>query len=108
MKKVIKLVVVTDAPENEVIRLLETNGHYVGHSEIVEPSWEQVWNGFIETNQEYQDEIKQAQESNLKLTEQEFLHKYCYGCGSQRCEGMGTPWFDGCQHRHELEGYEGE
>ena len=108
MKKVIKLVVVTDAPENEVIRLLETNGHYVGHSEIVEPSWEQVWNGFIETNQEYQDEIKQAQESNLKLTEQEFIHKYCYGCGSQRCEGMGTPWFDGCQHRHELEGYEGE
>lgn len=62
MKKVIKLVVITDAPENEVIRLLETNGHCVSHSEVVEPSWEQVWNGFIEANQKYQDENKQAQE----------------------------------------------
>ena len=69
MKKVIKLVVVTDAQENEVIHLLETNGHSVSHSEIVQPSWEQVWNGFIEANQKYQDENKQARESNLKLTE---------------------------------------
>lgn len=45
MKKVIKLVVVTDAQENEVIHLLETNGHSVSHSEIVQPSWEQVWEG---------------------------------------------------------------
>lgn len=108
MKKVIKLVVITDAPENEVIRLLETNGHCVSHSEVVEPSWEQVWNGFVEANQKYQDENKQAQENNLKLTKQEFLHKYCYSCGTQRCEGIGTEWFNGCHYRHELEGYKGE
>lgn len=46
MKKVIKLVVITDAPENEIIRLLETNGYRVSHSEVVEPSWEQIWEGF--------------------------------------------------------------
>lgn len=43
-----------------------------------------------------------------KLDDEAFLHKYCYGCGSQRCEGIGTPWFEGCQYRHELEGYAGE
>ena len=108
MKKVIKLVIITDAPENEVIRLLETNGHYISHSEVIKPSWEQVWNSFIETNQKYQDENKQAQENNLKLTEPEFVHKYCSSCGTQRCEGIGTEWFNGCPYRHELEGYEGE
>lgn len=40
-----------------------------------------------------------------KLTEKEFYEKYCQMCGSQRCEGMGTDWFDGCRHRYELEGY---
>ena len=40
-----------------------------------------------------------------KLTEEEFLKKYCYRCGTQRCEGMGTVWFDGCKHRYELENY---
>jgi len=34
-----------------------------------------------------------------KLTEEEFLKKFCYKCGSQRCEGIGTDWFDGCQYK---------
>lgn len=42
---------------------------------------------------------------NIKLTEKEFIEKYCKKCGSQRCEGIGTDWFDGCQHRYELENY---
>lgn len=41
----------------------------------------------------------------IKLSEKEFVKKYCHNCGSQRCEGIGTDWFDGCQHRHELENY---
>lgn len=40
-----------------------------------------------------------------KLTEKEFYNKYCLECGSQRCEGIGTEWFDGCRYRYELEGY---
>ena len=45
-----------------------------------------------------------AVETN-KLTEEEFIEKYCHSCGTQRCEGIGTEWFDGCYYRHELEGY---
>lgn len=40
------------------------------------------------------------------LTEEEFYEKYCQMCGSQRCEGTGTPWFDGCEYKYELKGYE--
>jgi hypothetical protein len=36
------------------------------------------------------------------LTAEEFIEKYCHNCGSQRCEGIGTEWFEGCRHRHEL------
>ena len=37
--------------------------------------------------------------------EDEFIEKYCHNCGTQRCEGIGTPWFDGCGYRSELRGY---
>lgn len=40
-----------------------------------------------------------------KLTDDEFVEKYCHNCGSQRCEGIGTDWFDGCQYRNELLSY---
>lgn len=40
-----------------------------------------------------------------KLTEEEFYKKHCQMCGTQRCEGMGTEWFDGCGYRFELENY---
>ena len=34
-----------------------------------------------------------------QLTVEEFVAKYCHNCGSQRCEGIGTEWFDGCRFR---------
>ena len=36
------------------------------------------------------------------LTKAEFIEKYCHNCGSQRCEGIGTEWFEGCRHKDEL------
>ena len=36
------------------------------------------------------------------LTEEEFVHEFCHNCGSQRCEGIGTEWFDGCKFKHLL------
>ena len=33
------------------------------------------------------------------LTQEEFIQKYCYNCGTQRCEGIGTEWFDGCKFK---------
>lgn len=35
---------------------------------------------------------------------QEFVSKYCRNCGSQRCEGVDTEWFDGCEHKEKLIG----
>lgn len=43
-----------------------------------------------------------SEETHVLLTEKEFIEKYCHNCGSQRCEGIGTEWFEGCLHKHEL------
>ena len=40
------------------------------------------------------------------LSEKEFVEKHCKSCGTQRCEGIGTEWFEGCHYRNELIGYE--
>lgn len=40
------------------------------------------------------------------MTKEEFIEKHCKMCGTQRCEGIGTEWFDGCGYRNELDGYE--
>lgn len=37
-----------------------------------------------------------------KLSQEEFYEQYCCNCGSQRCEGIGTEWFDGCQFKDHL------
>ena len=36
------------------------------------------------------------------LTADEFYAKYCMLCGSQRCGGVGSEYFDGCVHSNEL------
>lgn len=41
--------------------------------------------------------------NKIKYTEKEFIEKYCCRCGSQRCEGIGTEWFDGCQYKNNLQ-----
>ena len=33
------------------------------------------------------------------LSKEQFVHQYCHNCGSQRCEGIGTEWFDGCHYK---------
>lgn len=35
---------------------------------------------------------------------QEFISKYCRNCGSQRCEGIDTEWFEGCGYKEHLNG----
>ena len=42
------------------------------------------------------------QEEPVKLSKAEFVETYCLNCGSQRGEGIGTDWFEGCQHKNEL------
>ena len=36
------------------------------------------------------------------LSEKEFEERYCKLCGSQRCEGIGSVFFEGCAHRDKL------
>lgn len=38
----------------------------------------------------------------IKLTKEEFITLHCNLCGSQRCEGIGTEWFDGCKFKNHL------
>lgn len=33
-----------------------------------------------------------------KMSEKEFANKYCGKCGTQRCEGVGTEFADGCNY----------
>lgn len=42
----------------------------------------------------------------MVMTKEEFIEKHCKMCGTQRCEGIDTDWFDGCHYRNELDGYE--
>lgn len=35
----------------------------------------------------------------------EFVQHYCHNCGSQRCEGVGTEWFEGCHYKEHLKDY---
>lgn len=37
-----------------------------------------------------------------KLSAEEFYEKFCLNCGSQRCEGIGTVWFEGCEYKEIL------
>jgi len=46
--------------------------------------------------------LQRTNKHSVKLTEKEFYQKYCQMCGSQRCEGIGTEWFNGCKYKNEL------
>ena len=38
----------------------------------------------------------------MKVSPEQFVETYCHNCGSQRCEGIGTDWFEGCVHKGAL------
>lgn len=38
------------------------------------------------------------------MNEEQFIKTYCHNCGTQRCEGVGSPWFEGCKYRWNLDG----
>lgn len=50
----------------------------------------------IEENKNLQDKI----DSTSK--EKKFISKYCNKCGSQRCEGINSEWFEGCIYKNFL------
>lgn len=48
------------------------------------------------SKKEYLDKINKPS----KLSEAEFIKKYCNNCGSQRCEGIHSEWFEGCKYKN--------
>ena len=38
------------------------------------------------------------------MNQKQFIETYCHNCGTQRCEGPGTEWFEGCPKRWNLDG----
>ena len=60
------------------------------------------WSGFCPVKQKlcYENDITcESYKSIDKLSEKEFVKRFCHNCGSQRCEGIGTDWFDGCKFK---------
>lgn len=39
----------------------------------------------------------------IKLTSNQFIDTFCNNCGSQRCGGIGTEWFNGCRYKYYLQ-----
>lgn len=39
------------------------------------------------------------------MTKEEFVEKHCKLCNIQKCEGVGTDWFNICHYKNELDGY---
>ena len=40
------------------------------------------------------------------MNDKQFESTYCSNCGSQRCEGIGTEWFEGCKYRWNHDSYD--
>ena len=38
------------------------------------------------------------------MNKEQFVENYCLTCGTQRCEGIDSEWFEGCQKRWNLDG----
>ena len=38
----------------------------------------------------------------LTVSEEQFTKIYCNNCGTQRCEGINSEWFDGCKFKDHL------
>ena len=35
-----------------------------------------------------------------------FIEAYCHNCGTQRCEGIHSEWFEGCRYRWNHDSYD--
>ena len=69
------------------------------------------WHSDIEPNKCTRELIIVGEDANCKMvkdkkkhqiTAKKFIETYCNNCGSQRCEGVGTVWFDGCKFKDYL------
>lgn len=38
------------------------------------------------------------------MDKEQFIKTHCLNCGSQRCEGIDSEWFEGCSKKWDLDG----
>ena len=46
--------------------------------------------------------IQKDKGREFQITEKEFEEMFCKLCGTQRCEGVDSEWFEGCKHKDKL------
>ena len=63
--------------------------------------YDNIWDMYYDEFEDLDEQEVQDMRNKL-LTEEEFIQEYCYNCGTQRCEGIGTEWFDGCKFKDQL------
>ena len=52
--------------------------------------------------EDYLNTIKSSITVRHVYTEKQFVDRYCSKCGSQRCEGIKSDFFEGCEHKELL------
>ena len=40
------------------------------------------------------------------MNDKQFMETYCSACGTQRCEGIHSEWFEGCKYRWNHDKYD--
>ena len=40
------------------------------------------------------------------MNDKQFIETYCQNCGTQRCGGIGTEWFEGCKYKWNHDSYD--
>lgn len=38
------------------------------------------------------------------MNKETFIKTHCHNCGTQRCEGINSEWFEGCRYKWDLDG----
>lgn len=79
-----------DAAINDVI-----NGINIASNESLVP-----YSEIVKAMEDSEDVISDA---IRKLNKEQFIQQYCHNCGTQRCEGIDTEWFDGCAYKDYLQ-----
>ena len=73
----------------------------------MDKDWEELLSYVGQIPDEYAARIKIVHEDVFIdgvpcLTTEQFTKLHCNTCGTQRCEGINSEWFDGCQFKDHL------
>lgn len=93
---------------NNIIKKATIIGLYIGvHGiedvTIINEDWVTFSTKFPNIFYKTREEAEKHTDKQPKVNKEQFFEKYCSLCGTQRCEGPGSPMFEGCLYKSELE-----